>query len=242
MSRTAKISTALLIALAAACGDDFADGDLSISVYGEDFIEVGIPAGEMVDGWAVTFDRFDVDIGEIEAGELMVDEYQVIDLAAASGGEGTLLGSATVAGGGYDDVSYRIRRVEVDGSATLDDVTKTFSWVFDVPTTYAGCEGTAVVDGAPARLELTIHGDHLFYDDLVSSEPNVAFDLVAAADADNDGAITEAELAAIDITGQERYQVGNFDVEDLWGFIDQQVSTLGHIDGEGHCGEAIREP
>lgn len=238
MTKTALTLSFLLIT--SACGD-FADGELSIAVYGEDFIEVGIPAGEMVDGWAVTFDRFDVDIGEVVAGELAAADYRVVDLSTDSGGAGTELASATVTGGAYDDVTYRIRSVELDGSATLDGETKTFSWVFDVPTRYSECEGTAVVDGAAARLELTIHGDHLFYDDLVSSVPNVAFDLVAAADADDDGEVTEAELAAVDITTEERYQVGNFDVSDLWSFIEHQVGTIGHIDGEGHCGRAVRE-
>lgn len=238
-----------MITLGACGGDDLAPGELSVAVYGEDFIEEGIPAAEMVDGWAIAFDRFEIEIGAITAASgdaaaaLTIDDPVVVDLAEASGGAGTTLGAAEVPGGAYDRVSYRIATVEVQGSATRDDVTKTFNWIFDTPTRYSDCEGTAVIDGAPARLELTIHGDHLFYDDLVSSEPNVAFDLIAAADdlGDGDGAITEAELAATDITTEDRYQVGNFDISDLWSFIDQQVSTLGHIDGEGHCAEAVRD-
>ena len=60
-------------------------------------------------------------------------------------------------------------------------------------------------------------------------------DLVAAADADADGVITQVELAALDITTQARYQVGSRDITDLWGYISAQTATVGHIDGEGHC-------
>ncbi|MEZ4472315.1 MAG: hypothetical protein R3F60_16270 [bacterium] len=63
----------------------------------------------------------------------------------------------------------------------------------------------------------------------------MAFDLIAAADADGDGLVTEAELAAVDISTQERYQVGSRPISDLWRFIEQQATTVGHIDGEGHC-------
>ena len=36
------------------------------------------------------------------------------------------------------------------------------------------------------------------------------------------------------------YQVGSTDIMDLWHFIEHQTTTIGHIDGEGHC-ETIRE-
>lgn len=90
--------------------------------------------------------------------------------------------------------------------------------------------------------EITIHGDHLFYDDLFSETPNVAFDLIAAADKDGDGVITELELRKLDIRAQDRYQVGDLTaITDLWSFIEQQTTTLGHFNGEGHC-DSTREP
>ncbi len=108
--------------------------------------------------------------------------------------------------------------------------------VFDTDTTYVNCEtDQKLEDGGQATSQITIHADHLFYDDLVSDDPNVAFDLVASADTDGDGNVTEAELAALDISGEDRYQVGDLPVTDLWGFISAQTKTLGHIDGEGHC-------
>ena len=65
--------------------------------------------------------------------------------------------------------------------------------------------------------------------------PNVAFDLIAASDANADGAVTQEELAAVDITAEARYQVGSHDIKDLWSFIAYQATTVGHINGEGHC-------
>jgi hypothetical protein len=89
--------------------------------------------------------------------------------------------------------------------------------------------------------QLTIHGDHFFYDDLDAPNPNLAFDLIASADANNDGDITLAELAAIDITAQTRYQVGSRPITHLRAYIEALTVNLGHIDGEGHC-EAAEAP
>ena len=267
-----RLASLALATLAAACGDDgAAPGTLSVTIYGEEFIEEGIPAETFTDGWAVDFERFLISVGEVTAAvgedDPSIDAagYQIFDLAQGSDGEGFLVASGDVPGGGYDHVAYRVGADEdaeagnaspddvilmtgggyalyVEGTATRDDETMTFAWAFTGATSYSHCEGTAEVDGGEASTQITIHADHLFYDDLVSSEPNVAFDLVASADEDGDGDVTQAELAAIDITGEERYQVGNNDdVTDLWTFIDFQVSSVGHIDGEGHCEDAVRE-
>ncbi len=258
----------------ASCGDDgAASGTLSVTIYGEEFIEEGIPADTFVDGWAIDFDRFLVSVGEVSAavGEdtpaIEDDGYRVFDLGQSSGGEGAAIVSADVPGGDYDHVGFRIGAgtgtvagnaepedvtlmtdggyaLYVEGTASRNAETKTFAWGFSSATRYSHCEGTAEVDGGSASTQITIHADHLFYDDLVSAEPNVAFDLIAAADdtADADGVVTAAELEAVDITAEERYQVGNnSEVTDLWSFIDAQVSTVGHIDGEGHCEDAVRE-
>jgi hypothetical protein len=91
------------------------------------------------------------------------------------------------------------------------------------------------VDGVFTRTEITIHGDHLFQDDLAAAEPDLAFDLIAASDRDADGEVTAAELAAQDIRTQARYQVGNVPATNLWAFIAHQATTLGHVDGGGHC-------
>ena len=61
------------------------------------------------------------------------------------------------------------------------------------------------------------------------------FDLIAAADGDGDGDITQAELEAVDLRPLENYQVGSTGITDLWKFVFDLPSTLGHIDCEGHC-------
>lgn len=230
-----------LLALAA-CGDHdgLAAGALAITVYGEDYIEESIPADAFVDGWSVTFSRFELDVGNVHAhadhggAELRVDGFTRLDLAAGSGGAGHPLATLDAPGGEYDHFGYALRDLDVAGAATDGAETITFAWQFPVIVGHAHC-GTRTVDGGTTPVEITIHGDHLFYDDAVAVEPGVAFQAVADADADGDGDVTAAELAAVDLSTFERYQVGSLDIDDLWAFITYQVTTIGHVDGEGHC-------
>jgi len=205
-------------------------------------------------------------VDDIDADGVPVDGQLVFDLARPSGGEGHDVAMLAMPAGTVDELSYRIAptgadadsgnatdadlaamrdggwSLWVEGSATNGADTKTLAWGFSTTTRYSPC-GTrqSLADGGMATSQITIHADHLFYDDPDSEQPNVAFDLVAAADADPDGpaqpdaAVTTEELAAVDITGEERYQVGSRDIDDLLGFIAAQTRTLGHIDGEGHC-------
>ena len=236
---------------------------LVVSVYGEEYIEQQIPAEDVIDGWTITFDRFLISVGSVLVEEVGDSQtWLVFDLAKNSAGEGhRAFGFEQVPVGRYDVVHYRVAppsaeavqsgnataadtarmvaeraSVIAEGKATRDGVEKSFSWIFDTDTRYEDCASTAeVTEESPGRVELTIHADHLFYDDLVSEEPNVAFDLIAQSDADDDGVITEAELRAVDLRTQTRYQTGSTGITDLWNFIRQQTTTLGHIDGEGHC-------
>jgi len=268
MSRTLLSISCFALALGAVTGCDDGDaatgeGDYRITVYGEPYIEEGIPAEEMEDGWAITFDKFLVAITEVRAADGLADvpETRVFDLAIPSGGEGHALATVTVPAATYSDFGYRIApagadavagnaspadvaalvaegaSLWVEGSATKAGQTVSFAWTFRSDTTYTGCETSAsVVNGGSGTSQITIHSDHLFYDDLVSEEPFLRFDLIAGADADADGIVTKNELSQVDITGQERYQVGNrTDIVDLWTFMVAQTATLGHIDGEGHC-------
>jgi hypothetical protein len=80
-----------------ACGDDPQPGTLSVSVWGEGFIEEGIPADELVDGWAIDFDAFVVSIGNTvgRAGEDGTDvgdpTFRLVDLAQPTAGAGHAL-------------------------------------------------------------------------------------------------------------------------------------------------------
>ncbi len=260
-----------LAAIAAGCDDDddaAGAGTLAVDVYGEAFIEEGIPAGApgcdgcVEDGWAITFDRFLVVVQDIEVRgpqTLTGPEARVFDLTKASNGAGHPVFDRAASAGTYDALDYRVApssepavgnattddvalmaaegySIYVEGRAEKDGTTLTFKWGFDTDTRYTACEtGAAVADGGTGRSQLTIHADHLLYDDLDSETPQVVFGLIASADADGDGTITPAELAAVDITGEARYQVGSRDITDLWGFVRAQTATSGHIDGEGHC-------
>jgi hypothetical protein len=258
-------------ALAACAGDDeHAAGTLAVHIYGEELAEQGIPADLFADGWSVSFDKVLLSVGDVSAAvdenapALTAPEYRIWDLALPSGGVGHEVAAAEVDGGPYDHVAFRVAPSAdaVAGNATAEDVelmrggghglyvagraerdgdSLSFAWGFAGATSYRECEGTALVDGGEHTTTLTIHMDHLFYDDLFSPEPLVAFDLVAQADADGDAVVTQAELAAVSLDTQERYQVGSTGIDDLWSFIDQQTSTVGHIDGEGHCGVAERQ-
>ncbi|HVK85683.1 MAG TPA: hypothetical protein VM513_16300 [Kofleriaceae bacterium] len=270
---------AFALGLLAACGVD--SGTLTATVYGEEFIEEGIPAEEFSDGWSVSFDKFLVSIGNVagkagEGGDEVGDtSFHIVDLAQASNGDGFELASFDAPGGDYDHYGYQLRSdagatalnaeaadvtamkaagyaIWVQGSATNGAESKTFDWGFTATYTFAHCDLGASIDGNALVAQATIHADHLFYDDAVSDEPNVAFQLLADADgaagSPPDGAITLDELAAVDIRGETRYQVGsNTDlagntITNLRQYVELQSKTVGHINGEGHCEEQLAQP
>ncbi len=236
------LAGALAGLVGAGCGGE---GTLKLSLYGEDFAESGIPAEEVSDGWALTFDEVKVTVRDAEARRDGDDDAQVtfagpreLNVAEDSGGEGQELASATVPSGAYGDVTWRVDGFHIKGAAVRGGETKTFEWSFDTDTRYLACESSAEVpSGGEATAQLTIHVDHLFFDGLFDDEPNVAFDLIAQADTmgNADGAITRDELEATDLRTQARYGVGSTGITDLWSFIRYQVTQVGHIDGEGHC-------
>lgn len=235
MSKSWLHALPLATLLLCACGgdDDDGTGTVSVRAYGESFIEDGVPADEMNDGWTVEFSRFDVTLRDIVVAGVALDDPDPVDLSIGSDGDGHELGTVSAAAREHAEPTFTIARAEVEGSAELDGERKTFSWVFDSPTRYERCETTtAVRKDQPATFQITVHADHLFYDSLVSEEPQLLFQPLADADEDEDGEITEAELAARDIGG---YDPGNEDIDDLWSWLVAQQRTLGHVDGEGHC-------
>lgn len=230
----------------AGCGG-LQPGTLQVAIYGEAFAEEGIPSATFADGWSVTFTRFSVNLGNVTVaaghGSAILNQaaYRRYDLTQPSGGLGQEVALAPVPGAVYDHVAYRIDGLQVAGSAEKDGVTKQFDWTFPTRTRYGACHIQARVDGTTARSVITIHTDHLFYDDLFAEEPDVALELLARADANGDGAVTQAELAAFDLATQPRYQVGSTGISNLWDFLAYQTTTVGHIDGEGHCDNITRE-
>lgn len=139
--------------------------------------------------------------------------------------------------------------VYIEASAEKGAEKKTFRWGFGVATKYAQCkgdkdgreiEGALVTNGGTDDVELTIHGDHFFYDDLQSPEAALRFDAIAASDANTDGEITLTELSQkklVDIDpNMGGYGTGILaDVNDLGAFVAALSRTLGHFRGEGEC-------
>ncbi|MBC7793727.1 MAG: hypothetical protein H7Z43_08460, partial [Clostridia bacterium] len=54
-----------MIIVLSACGDDDGRGTVVVTAYGESFIEDGISADEVADGWAVSFSRFEVALRDV---------------------------------------------------------------------------------------------------------------------------------------------------------------------------------
>lgn len=209
------------------------EGEIEVRAWGEDFIEAGIPAAEFADGWAVEFDRFEVSLTEVSIAGAAIPDPEPLDLAEASEGVGQLVGRATAGAGDYEDLGFTLARVEVEGRASKDGVEKSFAWTFTAPTAYTDCETlTEVPREGVGEVQITVHADHLFYDSLVAEEPALRFEAFAAADSDDDGVISEAELAAAELGA---YDPGNLEIDDLWAFLSAQAQTMGHVDGEGHC-------
>ena len=131
--------------------------------------------------------------------------------------------------------------VALAGDLTCGGTTVTFEWIFDTATTYT-CDPTNLVVGASreASSQLTVHGDHLFYDSLVDPDAGLQAQAYVDADADEDGVLTMEELRAAPIAPTGLDVGGQSGIETLWDYLSAQTTTLGHIDGEGHCDVSVR--
>jgi hypothetical protein len=148
----------------------------------------------------------------------------------------------------------------IAGTASKGGVTKTFSWGFSTDTKLVDCEGelngktelgTVVTSGGTDAIELTIHGDHLFYDDLQDPAAKTRFQHLADADvgvngAAGDGVITQEELAAVKLvdipTEKGKFGIGGASsVKDLGAFVAFLSRTIGHFRGEGECHVQIQK-
>lgn len=260
LARATVAASLLLAGLVAGGCSAGGPATLRIAAGGEDFIEDRIPATVLVDGWEIELNRFLVAFGEVEADGEALEGAFVVDLAKDSGGAGHELGTLTLPGEGRPMLGYRIAPLDpgtmsddedvmqlvlssasmwVEGRASKGGSAVSFAWPFDTNVRYVECESAAeLVGGEMARSRLTIQAERLFYDDLDEESANVAFDVVASADRNGDGEVAVEELWERFITGEERYQVGDRDIVDLWGFLQAQAEMLGHIDGDGHCERA----
>ncbi|MEI8254073.1 MAG: hypothetical protein WCJ30_00205 [Deltaproteobacteria bacterium] len=268
----------LALALLTSCAGT---GEISMSVWGEDYIVHEIPAVTATapgfeNGWTLRYTRFLVNVGAVtvetsqgaSAGGLT--GHRVMDLHTITAP--AVLGSiARVAAQRWDRVSYEVVPAGADstaGNATPGDVqrmqsngysvyveadaihpvrgTVALRWGFTSATRYESCHdasgqpGLVVPTGGTGDLQVTIHGDHLFYDDLQSPDAKLRLDAIVAADRDADRTVTLEELGAVDLTALPTGQYGTGsapNIHSLGDFVTALVSTVGHFDGEGHCTE-----
>jgi len=137
--------------------------------------------------------------------------------------------------------------VHIEAVARSGAVEKRLDWTFSIATAYRSCkgekdgketEGVLVTNGGADTVELTIHGDHFFYDDLQAATAVLRFDPIAAADADADGQVTLEEVAAVELVDipEGSYGTGSAgNINDLGAFVAALSRTLGHFRGEGEC-------
>lgn len=252
-------SAALLSLVAAGCGGE---GTWHYEVYGEAFIEEGIPASAFEDGCAVDYTRFLVTVGgralqdaegTVAAAVSGVEVYDLVPgrqrMATTTAPSGTWqVVTATVAsdadvtaGAGADDAAVQAvtdapASVVATGTLTCGDRSVAFDWAFDEATAYAcAAPDLVVTSGAEAVSELTIHGDHLFFDSLEDPDAVLRGLPYVDADDDGDGVLTAAELQAADVVGSGMDRGSDDAVATLWDYLTGQVRNLGHYDGEGHC-------
>jgi hypothetical protein len=170
--------------------------------------------------------------------------YEMVPATAATELAGaTEADRALMVQGGYS--------MYVEAMATKGAVGKSYKWGFKTATLFDRCragsvdgkdgvDGVVVKNGITDTVELTIHGDHLYYDDLQSVDAKVRFDNIAAADADNDGVITMEELSKVKLaaipTDKGKYGTGSAaGISDLGAFVTALSRTVGHYRGEGEC-------
>jgi hypothetical protein len=270
------LALAALPACSSDDGESDGSGTATFTAWGEEYIEEGIPAAEFEDGWSVKFDQFLISLTGISVHDRAgkgseLEGNWLLDLTQPGPHE---LGSLDLTAKAWPLVGYAIEPVTssteahesttgddlelmekggysvyVSGTATLEDVIKTFAWGFSNGTEYSDCvseidgkevEGLIVANGGDEKVQLTIHGDHFFYDDLASFDAVPRFAAMAAADADEDGEVTLAELDAVPLVEIEEgtYGTGSAShVDDLGEFVRALTRTLGHYRGEGHCTE-----
>lgn len=259
-SRPGARAAASTLAALIVCGCAEPPREHTLRIWGEAYVEEGIPAVDVIDGWTIAFDEFLIAVGELhvvaDGGVVDLPGWYAFDLSAPSGGEGFEV-AVFEATGELSRVDYRLGRpgaivggnatpeqaarlladrttLSVRGRATRGAEVYTFSWGFALELGSRCALGQAVATPGDDRPVITIHADHLLLDDLELA-PSIAFDAIAAADADGDRTITREELANVDITGFSRYQTGSYAIPDLWNYIGHLAGTLGHIDGEGGC-------
>lgn len=146
----------------------------------------------------------------------------------------------------------------ITGAITRDAETVAFDVCVPADTEYRPCESDTGIEGVTiaasttTSAQLTLHGDHLFFNGFpVGAEGSVVrrAQWMADADADGDGTVTRADLESIG--GSELGTLFPSDPGDglpgfslaatpipldtAWDYVRAQLMTQGHFQGEGEC-------
>jgi len=238
----------------------------TLEIWGEEFIEEGIPAAEFEDGCSVVFDHFLVAVADpgliggsgspvselssntlwdvalagphiIGSSEVPPTTYSRVDLTVGP------VSATSVSGNAADEQLPLMAdgpwSVHVAGELTCPGSTVSFAWGFDTSTTYLCEPEFTLASGGAGSTQFTVHGDHLFYDAL--EDPEAALRGQALVDADDgDGDLTLEELRAVGLAALGDYDVGGAsEVDNLAAFVESLTTSVGHVDGEGHCGVGL---
>lgn len=142
----------------------------------------------------------------------------------------------------------------IEGTITQvsEGATKSFLIEADVPTVYSACAVEGLEPGvnvtANSSVDITLHGDHIFFNGFPEEEGNVqrlAQWLWDVEDTDGDDVLTRIDFEAATDVGslfpsppQGVYELTGgpiTPINDAWDFIRAQLGTQGHIFGEGEC-------
>ncbi|MGV3624073.1 MAG: hypothetical protein ACO1OB_24865 [Archangium sp.] len=264
-----KLMLLSVLSLFASCGGM---GKLSLTTWGEEYIEQEIPASEFEDGHTVKFTKFLVVVNEFQLatrsgmtgpkqakpqlvdvhkpGPAALEIFEAVPAEKWDAVSWSIMPSAeaVVVGEVSADDATRMKTegysVWVEGNVSKGGLTKTFTWGFKGNTHYSECsnedlgEGVTVPTGGNVDVQLTIHGDHFFYDDLQSADAKLRAEEIIKADADMDGTVTMAELDAVQLTTLPIGQYGTGGasaVKTLGDFVRALSRPIGHFRGEGEC-------
>lgn len=246
LRNSSRTFLALGLSLGLASCDQEETGTVSVRVWGEGYIEDGVPAADVQDGWSVDFTTFNTEIKDVDiAGERVVLVQPQINatqksVSDAPGERGQEIGSVQVGPGTHTHASFVLVKTLVEGVARKADKTVSFKWEFNTPVRYSQCgASTRVKADTNSQFEITLHADHYLYDSLAAhNDPKLVFDPIAAADLNNDGTITQQELEQTPIA--DTFDTGSQKVTNMWAWLVAQNLTVAHTDGEHHCkGEVL---
>jgi len=136
----------------------------------------------------------------------------------------------------------------VEGTVQREGRSVRFSFQVAAPTVFSACQsdgepGVTVSEGGQSTAAITLHGDHLWFDSLpTGSEGTVmrrAEWVLAAADRLGKTELVTADLANVPaeqvFPSSLGYNLAGANIGTALDFVRAQLSTQGHLNGEGEC-------